>query len=116
MTTLHGPALRVTVYIGEDDRHHHRPLSTEIVARAREAGMAGATVTHGVEGFGRRSVVHTARIVSLSSDLPVIVELIDTEEKVRAFLGQLDELVEGGLVTVEPVEVHRYTGQPRGDQ
>jgi len=112
MTALNGPALRVSVYIGEDDRHHHRPLSTEIVVRAKEAGLAGATVTRGVEGFGRESIVHTARLVSLSSDLPVIVQIIDTEDKVRAFLGELDEIIGGGLVTVEPVEVHRYTAHP----
>jgi len=107
-TELTGTALRATVYVGEDDMHQHRPVYDEIVVRARAAGLAGATVTRGVEGYGRHSLVHTARLVSLSSDLPMVVELIDEEAKIRAFLNQLDDVVTGGLVTVEEVEVHRY--------
>lgn len=114
MTELSGPAVRLTVYVGEDDVHHHRPVYSEIVARARAAGLAGATVVRGVEGFGRSSVVHTTRLVSLSGDLPMIVEIVDTEDKVRAFLADVDELVRGGLVTLQPVEVHRYVS-PDGD-
>ena len=77
MTTLSGPALRVTVFLGEDDRYHHRPLSTEIVHRAHAAGLAGASVVRGCEGFGASSRIHTARLVSLSEDLPVIVIIVD---------------------------------------
>jgi uncharacterized protein len=115
MTELSGPALRLTVYVGEDDLHHHRPVYAEVVARAKHAGLAGATVSRGVEAFGRHSMVHTARLVSLSSDLPMIVEIVDTEEKVRAFLPDVDELVVGGLVTLEHVEVHRYVSPPPAD-
>jgi PII-like signaling protein len=116
MAALSGSALRVTVYVGADDVHHHRPLYSEIVVRARESGLAGATVVRGIEGFGRRSLVHTSRLVSLSSDLPVVIEIVDEPAKVRAFLGQLDDIVHGGLVTVEEVEVHRYVGLPRSEQ
>jgi len=115
MVELSGRALRATVYVGEDDMHHHRPVYTEIVVRARESGLAGATVTRGVEGFGRHSLVHTARLVSLSNDLPMIIELVDEPSKIRAFLGQIDDVVTGGLVTVEEVEVHRYVGRLRAD-
>ena len=108
MTSLQGPALRLTVYIGEDDRYHHRPLYTEIVHRAHAAGLAGATVLHGVEGFGAGSRIHTTRLLSLSEDLPVVVVIVDTESRIRAFLPQLDELVTEGLVIVDPVEVIRY--------
>lgn len=112
MTTLRGPALRMTVIVGEDDVHHHRPVYAELVVRAREAGLAGATVTRGVEGFGRRSIVHTSRLVSLSSDLPVTITIVDEADKVRAFLTEVEELVHGGLVTLEDVEVVRYVGSP----
>jgi PII-like signaling protein len=111
MTSLNGPALRVTVFIGEDDRYHHRPLSTEIVHRAHAAGLAGASVVRGCEGFGASSRIHTSRLVSLSEDLPVIVIIVDEPEKVRAFLPQLEELVQEGLVVVDEVEVVRYVGR-----
>jgi PII-like signaling protein len=115
MTSLSGPALRLTVFIGEDDRYHHRPLSTEIVHRAHAAGLAGASVVRGCEGFGASSRIHTARLVSLSEDLPVIVIIVDEPAKVRAFLPQLEELVQEGLVVVDEVEVVRYVGR-RGSQ
>ncbi|MFS4096243.1 DUF190 domain-containing protein [Streptomyces sp. AF1A] len=110
MTSLTGRALRLTVYIGEDDTWHHRPLYTEIVHRAHAAGLAGASVFRGVEGFGASSRIHTSRLLSLSEDLPVAVVVVDAEERVRAFLPQLDELVDGGLVTLEECEVVRYIG------
>jgi hypothetical protein len=116
MSELNGHALRVTVYVGEDDVHHHRPVYNEIVVRARKAGIAGVTVMRGIEGYGLSSTVHTARLVSLSSDLPVVVEIIDEPTKVREFLDQLDEIVHGGLVTVEEVEVHRHVGRPRSER
>jgi len=111
MTSLNGPALRVTVFIGEDDRYHHRALSTEIVHRAHAAGLAGASVVRGCEGFGASSRIHTSRLVSLSEDLPVIVIIVDEPAKVRAFLPQLEELVQEGLVVVDEVEVVRYVGR-----
>jgi PII-like signaling protein len=110
MVQLSGPALRMTVIVGENDTWHHRPVSTEIVVRAREAGMAGATVTRGIEGFGKRSIVHTSRLVSLSSDLPVVVTLVDEAPKIQSFLSDVEEVVHGGIVTVEEVEVVRYVG------
>ncbi|MFE2726021.1 DUF190 domain-containing protein [Kitasatospora sp. NPDC059327] len=111
MTRLTGPALRLTVLVGENDRRHHRPLYSEIVHRARAAGLAGASVFRGIEGFGASSLVHTARLLSLSEDLPVAVVIVDTEERVRAFLPQLDELVAEGLVVLDPCEVIRYVGR-----
>jgi PII-like signaling protein len=111
MTSLSGPALRVTVFIGEDDRYHHRPLSTEIVHRAHAAGLAGASVVRGCEGFGASSRIHTSRLVSLSEDLPVLVIIVDEPAKIRAFLPQLEELVQEGLVVVDEVEVVRYVGR-----
>lgn len=107
---MKGLALRMTIIVGEDDIWHHRPVYTELVVRAREAGMSGATVTRGVEGFGRRSIVHTSRLVSLSSDLPVVITFIDEEAKIRAFLPKVEEVVSGGVVTLEEVEVVRYVG------
>ncbi|MFI1354330.1 DUF190 domain-containing protein [Streptomyces sp. NPDC020898] len=105
MTRLTGSALRVTVLIGEHDTWHHRPLYSEIVHRARAAGLAGASVFRGIEGFGASSLVHTSRLLSLSEDLPVAIVIVDTEEHVRSFLPQLDELVTEGLVILDDCEV-----------
>jgi PII-like signaling protein len=112
LTRLSGRALRLTVFVGESDQWHHRPLSTEIVLRARAAGLAGATVFRGVEGYGASSVVHTSRLLSLSEDLPVAVVIIDEERRVRDFLPQLDELAVEGLVVLDEVEVVRHTARP----
>ncbi|MGW7821188.1 DUF190 domain-containing protein [Streptomyces puniciscabiei] len=114
MTSLTGRALRLTVYIGEDDTWHHKPLYSEIVHRAHAAGLAGASVFRGIEGFGASSRIHTSRLLSLSEDLPVAVVVVDTEERVRAFLPQLDELVDEGLVTLEECKVVRYVGRSGG--
>ncbi|MDX6346930.1 MAG: uncharacterized protein QOF84_1720 [Streptomyces sp.] len=111
---LSGPALRVTIFTGENDTWHHRPLYSEIVHRAHAAGLAGASVFRGVEGFGASSIVHTSRLLSLSEDLPVAVVIVDTEDRVRAFLPQLDELVTEGLVILDEVEVITYTGRKPG--
>jgi PII-like signaling protein len=113
MTAIDGPALRLTILIGEADRWHHRPLYTEIVHRAHAAGLAGASVLRGIEGYGASSRIHTNRLLSLSEDLPIVVVIVDAEERVRAFLPQLDELVTEGLVMVDPVEVVRYVGRDR---
>ncbi|MFF4357135.1 DUF190 domain-containing protein [Streptomyces sp. NPDC001604] len=111
MTRLTGSALRVTVFIGENDTWHHKPLYSEIVHRAHAAGLAGASVFRGIEGFGASSLIHTSRLLSLSEDLPVAVVIVDTEERVRAFLPQLDELVDEGLVILDDCEVIRYAGR-----
>ncbi|GAA4489558.1 DUF190 domain-containing protein [Actinoallomurus oryzae] len=111
MTRLHGTALRLTIFIGESDQWHHKPLFTEIVHRAHKAGLAGATVIRGYEGFGASSLIHTSRLLSLSEDLPIVVIIIDAEPRIRAFLPELDELVTEGLVVLDEVEVLRYTGR-----
>ncbi|MER7751468.1 DUF190 domain-containing protein [Kitasatospora sp. NPDC097643] len=114
MTGPARPALRLTVLVGESDQWHHRPLYSEIVHRARAAGLAGASVFRGIEGFGASSLVHTARLLSLSEDLPVAVVIVDEEERVRAFLPQLDGLVTEGLVTLDRCEVVRSASGPDG--
>ncbi len=114
--TLNGTATRLTIFIGETDQWHHRPVYTEIVHRAHTAGLAGASVMRGIEGFGKSSHIHTSRILSLSQDLPVAVVIVDTDEKVRDFLPHLDELVSEGLVILDSVEVVRYVGRPVGEQ
>jgi PII-like signaling protein len=111
MTRLTGRALRVTILIGETDTWHRRPLYSEIVHRARAAGLAGASVFRGIEGYGASSLIHTSRLLSLSEDLPVAVVIVDTEDRVRGFLPQLDELVGEGLVLLDECEVVRYAGR-----
>jgi PII-like signaling protein len=112
---LEGPAVRLTIFVGEDDQWHHRPLYHEIVHRAHAAGLAGASVLRGIEGYGASSRIHTARLLSLAEDLPVAIVIVDREDRIRAFLPTLDELVGEGLVVLDPVEVIRYAGRPRGN-
>jgi hypothetical protein len=112
--TIEGEGKLLRIFIGEDDQGHHRPLYQEIVRIARARHMAGATVIRGVEGFGRSSRLHTAHILRLSQDLPLIVEIVDTADKVDALLAEVDEMITGGMVTTERVEVRAYRGTPRG--
>lgn len=107
----HEMALRLTVYLGEADQWHHRPVYTEIVHRAHAAGLAGAAVFRGFEGFGASHHIHTTRMLSVSEHLPVTVVIVDTDERIRAFLPQLDELIQAGLAVLDPVEVVRYVGR-----
>ncbi|MGH9214199.1 MAG: DUF190 domain-containing protein [Acidimicrobiales bacterium] len=108
---LEGPGERLTIFVGETDQYHHHPLYTEIVRRAHHAGLAGATVVRGREGYGASRHVHTTRILSLSEDLPVVVIIVDTTERIDGFLPVLDELITEGLVVREPVEIVKYVGR-----
>lgn len=101
-------ALLLRIYLGESDRWQHQPLYEAIVMKARELHLAGATVLRGPMGFGASSRVHTAKILRLSMDLPIVIEIVDTEEKVNAFLPLLDEMMGGGLVTLEKIRVIHY--------
>ncbi len=108
---LEGTATRLTIFIGEEDSFEHHSLAAEIVRRAHKAGLAGATVLRGVEGFGASNHVHTTRILSLSNDLPIVIVVIDEAERITAFLPQLDELVTEGLVVTDEVHVVKYVGR-----
>lgn len=101
-----GSLLRI--FIGESDRHDHHPLYEAIVLKARERGLAGATVLRGVMGFGKHSILHTAKILRLSEDLPMVIEIVDSAEKIEEFLPVLNEMIKDGLVTLEPVRVLHY--------
>jgi PII-like signaling protein len=112
VTRLAGRALRITVFVGEDDTWHHKPLFHEIVRRAHDLGLAGASVLRGVEGFGASSRIHTSWLLSLAEDLPMATVRSSTRRTASgAFLPQLDELVTEGLVILDQVEVIRYVGR-----
>jgi PII-like signaling protein len=113
VTRIEGPGKLLRIFIGESDTWHGTPLYEAIVRRAREDGLAGATVIRGIEGFGASSRIHTARILRLSEDLPLIIEIIDGEAEIDAFLPVLDGMIAEGLVTVEPVEVVTYRARDR---
>lgn len=101
--------LRLTVLVGESDGWHHRPVFTEIVHRAHQAGLSGASVFRGIEGFGTSSMIHTQRLLSLSEDLPVAVVIVDTEARIRAFLPLIGELIAGGGVAfLDECEIVRF--------
>lgn len=104
-------AVLLRIFIGESDRWEHKPLYEAIVLKAREAHLAGATVLRGPMGFGKSSRLHTAKILRLSSDLPIVIEIVDSEEKINAFLPMLDSMIGGGLVTLEKVRVIEYRGR-----
>jgi hypothetical protein len=103
------------IFIGESDRWHGRPLYEAIVVKARELGLAGATVVRGPMGFGASSRLHTAKIYRLSEDTPVVIEIVDSEEKIHELLPHLDEMVMEGLLTLEQVRVIKYRGGTEGN-
>ncbi|MEO6836220.1 MAG: DUF190 domain-containing protein [Candidatus Tumulicola sp.] len=107
---IEGTAKLVRIFLGESDRWKGQPLYVAVVEEMRKAGLAGATVFKGILGFGAHSVVHAARIVDLSSDLPIVIELVDSEEHIAAFLPKLDAMVTEGLVTLEKIDVIAYKG------
>ena len=104
-------ATLLRIYLGENDRHDSHPLYEAIVLRARELHLAGATVLRGPLGYGASSRLHTAKILRLSMDLPVVIEIVDSRERIEAFLPILDDLLQGGLVTLEQVKAIRYRGK-----
>lgn len=101
-------ATLLRIFIGESDRCENRPLYEAIVLKAREMRLAGATVLRGPMGFGAASRIHTAKILRLSTDLPLVIEIVDSEEKVNAFLPELEKMIGGGLVTLEKIKVIHY--------
>ncbi len=107
-------AMLLRIFVGEDDRHEHTPVYEAIILKAREMHMAGATVLRGPMGFGQSSRLHTAKILRLSGDLPVIIEIVDAKDKIDGFLEVLEELMPSGLVTLEKVRVVQYGEQRNG--
>jgi PII-like signaling protein len=105
---IEGTGLLARIYVGESDQWHGRPLYEAVVHLLRDRGLAGATVLRGIEGFGAKQHIHTTRILSLSSDLPVLIEIVDQEDRLRAVLPDLDAMVTDGLITLERVEVIAY--------
>jgi uncharacterized protein len=105
---IDGQGLLVRIYIGESDQWEGRPLYRAIVGLLRDRGIAGATVLRGIEGFGANAHLHTSRILRLSEDLPVLIEVVDQEDRIRAILPELDGMVSDGLITLEKVEVLAY--------
>ncbi len=114
---LEGEGKLLRIFIGESDRWHGKPLYQAIVEHLRSTGIAGATVLRAIEGFGARSHLHTSRILRLSEDLPLVIEVVDTEENIERVLPLLDDMVGDGLVTLEKVNVLTYrAGAPPGEE
>lgn len=111
MRNLDGEQTLMRIFVGESDRWHNQPLYEALVELFRREEFAGATVLKGVSGFGATSVVHTDRLLCLSQDLPLVIEVVDTQEKIEAILPRLDEMLQGGLVTLEKARVIRYSKQ-----
>ena len=105
---IEGQGKAMSIFVGEADHWHHKPLYAAIVEKAREMGLAGATVTRGIMGFGADSRMHTASILRLSEDLPVVIQIVDTPERIDAFLPVLDEMVEEGMVMTWDVTIEKY--------
>ena len=113
MTVFKETGQLLRIFIGEANKHGRKPLYEWIVQQARSQGMAGATVLRGIQGFGANSLIHTTKILRLSEDLPVVVEIVDTEEKIEAFLQTVDHAITEGLVTVEKARVRMYRADGR---
>jgi len=114
MRILDGAQSLIRIFIGESDRWQHRPLARALLERLRAEGFAGATVIHGVAGFGASSVIHTANLIELSADLPVLIEVVEDDAHVEKLLPILDEMITGGaLVTIERVRVLKYAHAPK---
>jgi uncharacterized protein len=107
---LEGEGFLLRIYLGEQDKWHHQALYEAIVLKAREMGLAGATVLRGPMGFGAHSRLHTAKILRLSEDLPVLIDIVDKEDKINSFIPELDKMLGDGLVTLEKVHIMRYRG------
>ena len=112
--TLPRDAMLLRIFIGEDDKFERRPLYETIVLKAREMHLAGATVLRGAVGFGHSSELHTTKILRLSQNLPLVIEIVDTQEKINAFLPVLDAMMPSGLITLEKVQVLQYGEQRNG--
>jgi uncharacterized protein len=113
MTKLIGEQVLMRIFIGESDRHGHRPLHEALVELLRSEGFAGATVLRGVCGFGANRVYHTQKLLDLSADLPLVVEVIDTQEKINAIMPRIDAMMGGGMITLEKATVIRYSHSGR---
>jgi PII-like signaling protein len=113
---IEGEGKLLRIFIGESDRYHRKPLYQAIVEMLREEGLAGATVLRGIEGFGAHSHLHTARILRLSEDLPIIIEVADQTERIEKILPRLDEMVTEGMLTLERVETLAYRAKPKPSQ
>jgi PII-like signaling protein len=111
MSRLEGEQILMRIFIGENDRWEHQPLYEVLVELFRREGFAGATVLKGATGFGAHSVTHTDRILRLSSDLPVVIEVVDNQEKIDAILPRLDQMLHGGMITLEKAKVIHYRDQ-----
>ena len=116
MRVLTGQQMLVRVFVGESDLWHHRPLATALLERLRREHFAGATVFHGAAGFGAHSVLHTASILRLSEDLPVVIEIVDSEDRMERLTAILDQMVTEGLVTMEKVTVLKYAAGSAPDR
>jgi PII-like signaling protein len=113
MRTIDGEQVLMRIFIGESDRAGHRALHVALLELLRARGLAGATVLKGAAGFGANSVIHTASILRLSEDLPLVIEVVDTEQHLEAVLPEVDRLMSGGLITMEKVRVLRYASEKR---
>ncbi|SRR5713226_6160397 len=113
MRTLSGEQVMVRIFFGESDKWKHKPLEIALIERLRAEGFAGATAFRGSAGFGANSVIHTTHLLELSSDLPIVVEVVDTEEHIERLMPILDEMLDDGLVTMEKVRVVRYSAARR---
>jgi PII-like signaling protein len=110
---IEGDAVELRIYVGEADRWHGRPLYEAILARLLERGMAGTTILRGIEGLGHNAHLHTSKLLRLSEDLPIVIDVIDAADRVQSILPELDEMVGDGLITLKPVEVIAYRGAGR---